>query len=204
MVGVLLYDVSPLGGARKRNALSNGLDRLPAAVPVLNIAADPNVQNSQGGANAIFTEFRPGQFNGLQIIGGAHSDAFQSDMLFGIPQFIVSVLFGFSTPMNIEAVQVVTTGWLTDMYALRVYDPQTRTGIYGEPGEPSQVIVDIPTTKGVAHGYVLPSQTAAPSFFDGITNWFFGLLNVNYYASCADFPDESARASAAGPQSCRL
>src|SRR6476659_800115 len=80
-----------------------------------------------------------------------------SEALFGIPQLLVSLLFGASTPENVEAVHVLTQGWLTDMYAGRVYNPKTRTGIYGDPGDPGEVIVDIPTDAGLARGYVLPA-----------------------------------------------
>ncbi|KWX65489.1 hypothetical protein [Mycobacterium sp. NAZ190054] len=193
MVGVLLYEVSAIGGATTGNALANALDKLPDAVPVLNIAAEPNTLNSQGSANAVFTEKRPGQFNGVQLIGGAHSDAFRSSTLFGIPQFLVTVFFGASTPNNVEAVHVLTEGWLTDMYEGRVYDPDTRTGIYGVPGAPSEVVVEIPTTRGPARGYVLPARTPEPSPFDRLINGFFGLLNANYFAACAVAPDASYR-----------
>ncbi|QZT62664.1 hypothetical protein [Mycolicibacterium austroafricanum] len=205
MAGVLLYEVSAIGGAKTGNALSNGLDKLPDSVPVLTIAAEPNMLNSKNNANAVFVEERPGQFNGVQLVGGAHSDAFRSDILFGIPQLIVNVFFGASTPVNTEAVHVLTTGWLTDMFAGRVYDPATRTGIYGVPGEPGQVVIEIPTTEGVAGARVLPVQVPTPNPFDQVINFFFGLMNANHFARCADFPDETATAaSAAGPQSCPL
>jgi peptidoglycan/LPS O-acetylase OafA/YrhL len=70
---------------------------------------------------------------------------------------LVSLLFGASTPENVEAVHVLTQGWLTDMYERRVYNTETRTGIYGVPGDPGEVIVDIPTDAGLARGYVLPA-----------------------------------------------
>lgn len=192
LAGVLLYEVSAIGGSAKGNALTNALRRLPADIAVLNIAAEPNTLNSQGSANAVFVQERLGQFNGLQLVGGAHSDAFRSDVLLGFPQVLVSLLFGFSSPQNVEAVHVLTTGWLTDMYAGRVYDQQTRTGIYGEPGKPGDVVVDIPTAKGLARGYVLPALTPAGSPFDALINWFFGLINVNLYARCAVDYDASA------------
>ncbi|MDG4668390.1 hypothetical protein [Mycobacterium sp. 236(2023)] len=193
MVGVLLYEVSAIGGAKEGNALTNGLEKLPDTLPVLTIAAEPNMLNSKNNANAVFLEERPDQFNGVQLVGGAHSDAFQSNILFGIPQLIVNVFFGASTPANTEAVHVLTSGWLVDMYAHRVYNPATRTGIYGEPGGPGEVEIDIPTTKGVATARVLPIQAPAPNGFDQVLNFFFGLLNANYYARCV--VSEDARQS---------
>ena len=192
MVGVIVYDVSATGGASTGNALANALDKLPASVPVLNIAAEPNLLNSRGNANTAYAEERPGQFNGIQLIGGAHSDAFQSDVLFGIPQLIVRLVFGNSEPVNIEAVHVLTRGWLIDMYAGRVYDPATRTGIYGDPGDPGEVVVDIPTDVGLARGYVLPAPTPELSLFDRLINAFYSVINANLYGRCAVDPDESA------------
>ena len=52
------------------------------------------------------------------------------------------------------------------MYERRVYDPATRTGVYGDPGEPGEVVIDIPTDAGVAHGYVLPGPTPRLTLID--------------------------------------
>jgi hypothetical protein len=194
MAGVILYDVSNTGGAAKGSALSNSLDKLPATIPVLNITAEPAPVNLFGDANPALAELRPGQFNGIQLVGGAHSDAFRSSTLLGIPQFLVSLLFGASKPENVEAVHVLTTGWLTDMYAGRVYNPLTRTGIYGTPGGPGEVIVDIPTDAGLAHGYVLPAPIRVLSPIDQFIVTLLSLINVNYYARCAVDPDESTSA----------
>ncbi len=194
MVGVILYDVSNTGGAAKGSALSNALDKLPVTIPVLNITAEPAPVNLFGDANPLLAEKRPGQFNGIQLVGGAHSDAFRSSTLFGIPQLLVSLLFGASTPENVEAVHVLTQGWLTDMYERRVYNPETRTGIYGTPGDPGEVIVDIPTDAGLARGYVLPAPIRVLSPIDQFIATLLGLINVNYYAPCAVDPDESASA----------
>ena len=79
-------------------------------------------------------EKRPGQFNGIQLVGGAHSDAFRSSTLFGIPQLLVSLLFGASTPENVEAVHVLTQGWLTDMYAAPGVQPEDAHRDLRRPG----------------------------------------------------------------------
>jgi hypothetical protein len=50
MVGVILYDVSAIGGSATGNALANALDKLPATIPVLNIASTPSTVNSPGRA----------------------------------------------------------------------------------------------------------------------------------------------------------
>jgi hypothetical protein len=61
MVGVLLFDTSASGGV-----LARALDKLPASLPVLHIAAAPAPLNTYGNANQVLVEKRPGQFNGVQ------------------------------------------------------------------------------------------------------------------------------------------
>jgi hypothetical protein len=58
MVGVIMYDVSNTGGAATGSALSNALDKLPATIPVLNIAAEPLLLNTFGNANPVLADKR--------------------------------------------------------------------------------------------------------------------------------------------------
>lgn len=187
LAGVLLFDTSAQGGG-----LARALDKLPATVPVLHISAAPNPLNFYGRANEVFAEKRPGQFNGVQLIRGAHSDAFRSSILFGIPQAVVSLALGASTPENVEAVQVLAEGWLTDMYEGRVYDPQTRTGIYGEPGEPGGVLIDIPTDAGVAQGYVLPGPAYQMTLIDLVLGTLVNAPGMFDFSTCAVDPNAPA------------
>lgn len=148
LVGALLLDTSASGGA-----LARALDKLPTTVPVLHIAAGPTFWNTFGNANEVLEEKRSGQFNGVQLVSGTHSDAFRSSGLFGFTQLIVSIGTGFSAPENVDAVQVLAEGWIADMYAGTVYDPDLRQGIYGELTS----TIAIPTGTGTdAHAYVLP------------------------------------------------
>lgn len=160
MVGVLLFDTSDGG------VLSRALDKIPLTIPVLHIAAEPSTINIYGQGSQVLSEKRPEQFNGVQLVGGVHGDAFRSSALFGLPQFVVSAALGFSKPENVEAAQLLSEGWITDMYERRVYNPKTRTGIYGAPGEPGEVIIDIPTDAGVARAYVLPGPTPQLTLID--------------------------------------
>ena len=155
LVGAVLFDSSSAGGA-----LARALDKLPADFPILHISAAPAPLNTFGSADAVFEQERPGQFNGIQLVGGTHSDGFRSSAVFGLAQFVVELSAGASKPENVEAVQGVTEGWINDMYEGRVFNPATWTGIYGEPGEPGEaMVVDIPTDAGLAQGYVLPAPT---------------------------------------------
>ncbi|HEX2212789.1 MAG TPA: hypothetical protein VHH12_04910, partial [Mycobacterium sp.] len=190
MVGVLLYE-----GSAANDALARALDKMPSSVPVLHIAGTPAVINNGGEASQVLLAKRPGQFNGVQLIGGAHSDAFRSSAYSGLVQAIVTLAFGASAPENVEAVQVLSHGWLTDMYAGRVYNPATRTGIYGNPGLPGQTVIDVPTDAGPAQGYVLP---APPPSLSPIERFFASILhsiNSNDFATCASDPSAMAATS---------
>lgn len=190
MVGVLLFDTSATGGA-----LARALEKLPAELPVLHIAARPGPFNTFGNANDVLVESRPDQFNGVRLVGGSHSDAFRSSTLFGLVQLIVGAGTGPSAPENVEAVQVLSQGWITDMYEGRVYNPATRTGIYGNPGQPGEAVVEIPTDAGPAQAYVLPGPPHAFSLFDRIIMALLGSMNANDFATCATDPSAVAATS---------
>ncbi|MCT7658247.1 hypothetical protein [Mycobacterium deserti] len=180
MVGVLLFDTSAANGA-----LARALDKLPSSVPVLHIAGTPTVINNGGDASQVLLAKRPGQFNGVQLVGGSHSDAFQSSAYFGLVQALVGLTFGPSRPENVEAVQVLSQGWIADMYAGRVYAPATRKGIYGNPAQPGQAVIDIPTDAGLARGYVLPGPPPALSPIEMFVAGLLQSINSNDFATCA-------------------
>lgn len=198
MVGVLLFDTQDSNGffPSTDGALRRGLGKIPKDIPVLNIAATPNFFDAYGNAGVALQDLRPGQFNGVQLIGGAHSDAFRTSN--PLIQFVVSLGTGFSTPENVEAVQVLAHGWIKDMYAGAVYEPDRRTGIYGDPAE----IVDIPTTG--ANAYVLPAPAARP---DLLYPFYLVLSTLLRFAGNVDFAtcapaDESAAAVTAVSTKC--
>lgn len=70
LVGVLLFDIGADGGI-----LARSLANIPDDVPVYDIAAAPNVLDSYGGSYAVLAAARPGQFVGVQIVGGKHADS---------------------------------------------------------------------------------------------------------------------------------
>jgi hypothetical protein len=100
---------------------------------------------------------------------------------------VVGLATGFSAPQNVDAVQVLVQGWINDMYAGSVYNPDLRTGIYGDPG----TTIDIPTSAGTASAYVLPAPPAQP---DALYPFYLALrtmlLAANFdFATCAVTPD---------------
>lgn len=192
LVGVLIYDTSGSGGG-----LARSLDKLPMTLPVLHIAANPSFFDTFGNANPVLEQKRPGQFNGVLLVDGSHSDAFRSSGLFGFTQLAVSIGTGFSLPENVDAVQVLSQGWLTDMYAGTVYDPTLRTGIYGGPNE----IVDVPTETGTdARAYVLPVPPPNLNVFESLIVTLFDSVDLTtLFAGCAEDPNALIAASALEP-----
>jgi hypothetical protein len=171
LVGVLLFDTSATGGALER-----ALDKLPPTVPVLHIAAEPSAWDTYGNASDVLVAKRPTEFNGVQLIGGSHSDAFRSSSLGGLTQLIVGIGTGFSTPENVEAVQVLAQGYITDMY-----DPNAHAGVYGAPGS----VITIPTDTGTdAHAYVLPGPTPTLSPIDRVILALLSSINTNDFVTC--------------------
>jgi pimeloyl-ACP methyl ester carboxylesterase len=177
LVGVLIYDGSAANGA-----LARALEKLPPTLPVLAIAGTPAVINNFGDASQVLLEKRPHQFNGVQLVGGAHSDAFQSSAYGGLVQSFVNLTFGPSKPENVEAVQVLSQGWIADMYAGTVYgSPGPRVGIYGTAGH----LVSIPTNTGTdASAYVLPGPPPAPSPIEKFFAAMLQSINANDFVTC--------------------
>jgi hypothetical protein len=179
--GVLLLDTSATGGA-----LARALPKLDGT-PVLHVSAAPAPLNSYGNADAVLAAARPGQFTGFQLAGGVHADGFRSSTLFGLAQLIVSSFAGQSTPENVEAVQVLAQGWITDWFATDPTAPLV--GIYGDPADPGSTVA-IPTTRGDAHGYVSPRPAPPLSFVDLILQGLLDSAQNLRFGTCAADPDD--------------
>jgi len=194
LVGVLLFDSGP---QYRGNTVADVIAKLPDDLPVLNIAAEPSFWDVYGQLNTELDALRPGRFNGVQLIGGLHSDAFQTSN--PIIQTVVYLLTGFSAPENVAANFDLAEGWVDDMFAGTVYDPINRTGIYGTPG----TTIDIPTSTGTdAHEYGLPGPPVHLGLIDSIVNAVVKFIANLDFARCAA-TDESADASTLGaPQTC--
>jgi hypothetical protein len=106
--------------------------------PVLDISSERYVWNVDGLVGDEWQAARPGQFNGVMLVGGRHIDALQGgNPLLQTSEYLIA---GFSPPQNIEAVKILATGWVNDMFA------GTHDGIYGAP----QQSIAIDTSAGAA------------------------------------------------------
>ncbi|MEW5808220.1 MAG: alpha/beta hydrolase [Actinomycetota bacterium] len=140
---VMLDGVEPAGSPFVSNALSKlrGADYRPIYL----ISSDRYFWSRNGDMADKLQLARPDDFNGVNLVGGRHIDY----MLGGnkIIQFAEYLTAGFSKPQNIDAAEILTAGWVNDLFS------GTRSqGVYGAPGEQ----IAIPTPAGAADAVVLP------------------------------------------------
>lgn len=147
LAGVVLLDA-----VDTHNDMPEALDGLSGANyrPVLLISSERYVWNRNGTVGDELQAARPGQFNGVMLVGGRHIDGLQGAN--PILQFAEYLVAGFSQPQNVDAVKTISAGWINDMY------DGTDTGVYGDP----QQSIEIPTPSGTATAVVLPFTSTEP------------------------------------------
>ncbi|ORB44387.1 alpha/beta hydrolase [Mycolicibacterium porcinum] len=147
LAGVVLLDA-----VDTHNDMPDALDQLTGANyrPVLLISSEPYVWNRNGTVGQELQAARPGEFNGVMLVGGRHIDGLQGAN--PILQFAEYLVAGFSQPQNVDAVKQISAGWINDMYN------GTDTGVHGAPQES----VEIPTPSGTATAVVLPFTSTEP------------------------------------------
>lgn len=147
LAGVVLLDAVDTHGD-----MPAALDALSGANPrpVLLISSERYVWNRDGLVGDELQAARPGQFNGVMLVGGRHIDGLQGAN--PILQFAEYAIAGFSQPQNIAAARAISAGWINDMYA------GGEDGVYGAPGQS----IDIPTPSGTASAVVLPFPSTEP------------------------------------------
>ncbi len=132
--GLSLVDTFP-------DALAS-LDSL--GIPVYQLAAPPQTWNTRGLTTTDLTALHPGQFVGIEIEDGSHSDAILDSKSSSRYDLLVAHL---SPPGATAAIYTLASGWINDMYVgAGPSDP--RFGIYGDAGQ--QIIM------GDAIGIPLP------------------------------------------------
>jgi pimeloyl-ACP methyl ester carboxylesterase len=161
LAGVVLLDAVPPNGVLP-DALGK-LDGLDGYVPVLELGAPWNFWNSTSDVNAALTAGRPGKFNGVVLKGGVHMDSMQGGNW--LIQTAAYLAAGFPKPQNQAAAQLITAGWINDMFEGRI-DAATGScsgdecqGVYGHPG--TTVVVD--TDRGAASGVAIGEAPASNS-----------------------------------------
>jgi hypothetical protein len=169
LAGVLLLDSVDVN-----NTVPTALQKLTGVNyrPVYDISSERYVWNMYGKVGDELEAARPGQFNGVMLVGGRHIDALQGGNPFlQLSQYLVA---GFSQPQNVEAVKTLAVGWVNDMFA------GTHDGIYGAP----QQSIQIDTSAGTATAVVLPftsTQRVQATPFDGLLNVVLTFLAQNFF-----------------------
>lgn len=156
LAGLVLLDGVALGGVT-----STVFEKIPDSLPIFQISSPPYAWNMYGATSAALVNARPGEFNGVELIGGSHIDAMQG----GNPliQFGAYLIAGFSKPQNIEAVKILAVGWINDMFA------GTDKGVDGDPGD----VIPIPTSAGPATAVALPAPESGLSPLDQVLQSLF-------------------------------
>jgi hypothetical protein len=124
---------------------------------------------------------------------GVHADAWQSTNAFA--EFFVGLATGFSAPQNIEAVQVLARGWISDWFNKTHTDE-----FYGDRGE----VITIETPAGPAQAYVIPGPAPQLTIIDILLKPLLEstALLSQFSGNCAaDLSDAAPAACSAGSAS---
>ena len=169
-----------LDGVGFGSVVPDALDALPDDLPIYNLAGRSYFWNISGAANTALSDARPGEFVGVRLVDGLHSDT----MLGGNPlvQFALYLVTGFSREQNIDASEILNAAWLNDMFA-----GQTTAPYYGDPGE----LLQIETPRGTATAYVTPGPAERLSLIDHLFTFGATILFGIDFATCADDPAEN-------------
>lgn len=164
LAGVVLLDA-----VDTHNDMPEALDQLSGANyrPVLLISSERYVWNLDGTVGDELQTARPGEFNGVMLVGGRHIDGLQGAN--PILQFAEYLVAGFSQPQNVDAVKTISAGWINDMYH------GTDNGVHGAPQES----IEIPTSSGTATAVVLPFTSTEPvqaTPWDGVAEVILDVL----------------------------
>ena len=183
--GDRLAGVVMLDGVGFGSVLPDALAKLPDDVPIYNLAGRSYFWNLSGSSNKALADARPGEFVGVRLIHGLHSDT----MLGGNPlvQFSLYLVTGFSREQNIDAAEILNAAWLNDMF-----DGAKTSPYYGQPGE----VLAIETPRGLATAYVSPGPAERLSIVDHVFTFFANIVFSIDFATCADEPGEISPISA--------
>ena len=175
LAGVVMLDGVGFG-----SVVPDALDALPDDVPIYNLAGRSYFWNISGAANTALSDARPGEFVGVRLVDGLHSDT----MLGGNPlvQFALYLVTGFSREQNIDASEILNAAWLNDMFTGQATAPY-----YGDPGE----LLQIDTPRGTATAYVTPGPAERLSLIDHLFTFGATILFGIDFATCADEPAEN-------------
>ncbi|TRW77904.1 alpha/beta hydrolase [Mycolicibacterium sp. 018/SC-01/001] len=169
---VMLDGVEPAGSPFVTNALS----KLQGANyrPIYLISSDRYFWSRNGDMADKLQLARPDDFNGVNLVGGRHIDYMLGGNKF--LQFAEYLTAGFSKPQNIDAAEILTAGWVNDLFA-----GTASQGIYGAPGQD----IAISTPAGTADAVVLPlgypARPVWPPVLEAVLTAIFDFAGRNWF-----------------------
>jgi lipocalin len=199
LLGVVMFDGVSSDQFAAQLAKLDSLD-----IPDYQIAAPPQRWNAWGVTTEQLAALKPGEFVGIQIDAGSHTDSIGGDSFFGWLGSIGSdIVVKPSPPGGKEAVGTFATGWINDMYG--GFDPTSPVyGIYGNPNNGTYV-ANRPIVMGQAGATTLPApppvdiqQYAGTWYEQGSVKQFFSFGLVNTKAVYTPQPDGSIKVENSG------
>lgn len=174
LAGVVMLDGVGFG-----DVTPEALAKLPHDFPIYNLAARAYFWNLSGVTNTAMETWRPGEFNGVKLTRSSHGDAMTGGNLF--VQVAMNLVTGWPKPANVKAAEMISAGWLNDMFA-----GTKDSGYYGPPNQ----TIEIETTSGTATADVLPGRTSTLTLIDYLFSFGAQILFGIDFATCAADPDE--------------
>ena len=168
LAGVVMLDGVGFG-----SVTPDALAKLPGELPVYNLAGQAYFWNLNATTAAALEKERPGQFNGVRLIGGLHSDT----MLGGNPliQAGLNLVTGWSKIENVKAAELLSAAWINDMFAGSPTSPY-----YGAAG----TMLEIETSRGTAEAYVMPGPPERLTPFDLVFQLVADMVFSLDFATC--------------------
>ena len=170
LAGVVMLDGVGFG-----DVVPEALTKLPDEVPIYNLAGKAYFWNMNGSSGIALEEARPGEFTGVRLVGGLHSDT----MLGGNPlvQAGLNLVTGWSRVENVKAAEVLSAAWINDMFAGA---PTPGSRYYGAAGD----LLEIDTPRGTATAYVMPGPPQRLTLIDRVFQFFSNLVFGINFETC--------------------
>ena len=130
LAGVVMLDGVGFG-----NVTPEALAKLPDDVAIYNLSGKSYFWNMNGASNTALEKERSGEFYGVRLVGGLHSDSMAGGNIF--VQTGLYLVTGFSRPENVKAAEILSAAWIDDMFAgtAPTDGPLPESPYYGSAGQ---------------------------------------------------------------------
>ena len=187
LAGVVMLDGVGFG-----SVVPVALATLPDNLPIYNLSGKSYFWNLSGSSNTALETARPGEFYGVRLVGGLHSDSMAGGNIF--VQTGLYLVTGFSKPQNVKAAEILSAAWIDDMFAgtAPTDGPLPESPYYGSSGK----LLQIDTPRGPAEAYVSPGPEERLTLLDSVFTFFSNVVFGINFATCVAPSAENAPISA--------